>query len=144
MTSSFLTRDEIFGLEDITTKELTIPSNIPAWGGRSLLIRQLTRGQQDEYLRRQFGSMKMRQDTRAKQQELSSANIYGHDAWLFARGVVNHDGKPMFTDADIAKLNEKSGEAIGWVAGQIVEFSGMRQEVDEAKAIEQAETEVKN
>jgi hypothetical protein len=142
---SILTRDEILALDDIETKQLTIPNHIRGWGGKQIVIRQLTRGQQDEYLRRQFGSMKMRQDAKSKQQELSAAQIYGHDAWLCARGIVDpQSNRPIFSDQDLAKLNEKNGEAIGWIATQIVEFSGMQQDVDQIKSIEDAENDIKN
>lgn len=141
---SRLTREEILSLEDIETKEVEVPAHIRGWGGRTLLIKQLSRGKQDEYLRRQFGAVRMRQDSRAKQQELTAANIYGHDAWICAQGIVGDDGKPMFTDKDIEVLKERNGEAIGWIAKQIVEFSGMKEEVDQVKALENAEEEVKN
>jgi hypothetical protein len=143
-----LTRDDILALDDITIKEITIPVSIPVWGGKTLMIKQLTRGQQDAYLVRQFGSTKMRQDRKAANQEISSINIYGHDAWLCVRGICDEHGKPLFTDKDMQALESKSGEAIGWIATQIVEFSGMgvdkkvaAGEKTEADALEE---EVKN
>jgi len=141
---AYLTREEALGFEDITTKEIDIPEHIPAWGGHKVRIRQLTRGQQDEYLRRQFGSVKMKQDSRAKQQELTSAQMYGHDAWLVVRGLVDEIGNSLFTEKDIPRLNEKNGEAIGWIGKQIVAFSAMKQEVDEVQALENVESELKN
>lgn len=128
-----LTRDDILTMSDITTKELTVPENIPTWGGKSLYIKQLTRGQQDLYLKRQYGDTRMRQDTKARQQEISAVNIYGHDAWLCVRGICDEAGKPIFTDKDIEKLNEKNGEAIGWIANEIVQFSGMGADVKVAR-----------
>lgn len=127
-----LTRDAFLAKDDLTIKEITIPENIPAWGGETLYIRQLSRGQQDAYLKRQFGETRMKQDMRAKQQEITAVSIYGHDAWLCVRGCCDQNGKPLFTDKDIEALNGKSGEAIGWIAAQIVEFSGMG--TDEAVA----------
>lgn len=130
---SALTREEILSLVDITAKELTIPENIPIWGGKTLYIKQLTRGQQDMYLKRQYGDTRMKQDTKARQQEISAVNIYGHDAWLCVRGICDENGKPVFTEKDIDKLNEKSGEAIGWIANEIVQFSGMGADVKVAR-----------
>lgn len=127
-----LTRDAFLAMDDITIKEITIPANIPTWGGETLYIKQLTRGQQDAYLKRQFGETRMKQDGKARQQEINGINIYGHDAWLCVRGCCDQHGKPLFTDKDIDALNNKSGEAIGWIAAQIVEFSGMK--TDEAVA----------
>jgi len=120
-----LTRDDFLAVDDITIKEITIPKNIPSWGGKAVFIKQLTRGQQDAYLKRQFGETRMKQDPRAKQQEISAINIYGHDAWLCVKGCCDETGKPLFAERDIESLNGKSGEAIGWIAAQIVLFSGM-------------------
>lgn len=120
-----LTRTTIFALQDISLKEITIPSTIPVWGGETIFIRQLSRGEQDAYLQRQFGATRMRQDAKAREQEISAVNIYGHDAWLFVHGATDENGKKLFTEADIPALNAKSGEAIGWVAAEIIKFSGM-------------------
>jgi len=137
-----LTREKVFALNDITTKVITIPDNIPVWGGESLIIKQLSRGQQDNYNVRRFGKMEMQQETKAKnsKQDIKGVSIFGHDAWLVVCGVVNEDGSQMFTHSDEAELNKKSGEAIGWIASEIVKFSGMQN--DEAALSE--EEEVKN
>lgn len=131
------TPDSFFEIEDITVKPLVIPDTIPAWGGKTVYIKQLTRGVQDQYLQRQFASTRLKQDAKAKNQEISAISLYGHDAWLCVKGICKPDGSPMFTEKDAAKLNEKSGEAIGWIAKQIVEFSGMSGDV-------KPEDEVKN
>lgn len=143
-----LTRDEILNLTDIATKEVTLPSTIPAWGGKSVFIKQLTRGQQDAYLKRLYGETRMRQDAKANNQEISAVNFYGHDAWVCVRGMCDETGRLIFTDADIQKLNEKSGEAIGWIAQQIVDYSGMGADARVARGEvtpeEVARDEVKN
>jgi len=136
-----LTRDEILALDDITIKALTIPEDIPAWGGKEIYIKQLSRGIQDAYLKRRFGETRMRQDPKARQQEISAVQIFGHDAWLFVKGVCDEGGKLLFVEKDIDKLNEKSGEAIGWVASEIIDFSGMNDEDEQLKKVEE---EVKN
>lgn len=148
MSNDFLTREEILSLNDIETKVVTIPEHIPGWGGKSLHIRQLSRGQQDAYMRRRFGGTTMQQDRKGGNQEIKVANLFGHDAWLFVRGVCDENMKPIFTDADLAKLEARNGEAIGWVALEIVKFSGMAEDVragDEAKSEEEAAAEeIKN
>ena len=121
-----LTRDDIFAIQDIETKELLVPQ----WGGKPVFIRQLTRGEQDEYLRRQYGSTKMRQDIRAKNQQIDGINLYGHDAYLCVCGICDAEGKRIFSKGDIEKLTEKNGEAIGFIAKAIVEFSGMGPDVE--------------
>lgn len=139
--SDFLTREAVIGLQDITWKEITIPERIPVWGGKSLYIRMLTRGQQDEYMKRQFGQVKMKQDRKATSQELTQANIYGHDAWLCIQGCCDAQGAPLFQPGDEKMLYTKSGEAIGWIAKQIVDYSGMLEDV---KDLQKAEEELKN
>lgn len=143
-----LSRDDILNISDITVKEISVPGTIPAWGGKTLTIKQLTRGQQDAYLKRQYGETKLKQDRKAKNQEISAVNIYGHDAWLCVRGICDANGKNIFTDADIEALNAKSGEAIGWIAKEIIQFSGMGEDEKVArgeKTEEQAlEEELKN
>ncbi|MBI3165172.1 MAG: hypothetical protein HYZ24_10855 [Chloroflexi bacterium] len=140
-TKIFLTKDEVLTLNDIEVKGITVPYNIPGWGGRSLYIKQLTRGQQDRYLKRQYGDTKMRQDRKAKNQEITAFSIYGHDAWLCLQGICDAQGKPMFTDADLPKLEARNGEAIGWIASEIVKFSGMDAEAKAARG-EVSEEEV--
>lgn len=147
--SDFLTKADILALQDISTKEIVVPDSIPVWGGNKLLIKQLTRGEQDAYLQRQYGSTRMKQDSKAKNQEIGGMNIYGHDAWLCVKGlVINSLGALMFGEDDIPKLNQKSGEAIGWIATEIIKFSGMDADAKIAKGEltpeEATETDLKN
>ena len=138
-----LSRSDILALADISTKTITVPDSIPVWGGMDLIIKQLTRGQQDTYLKRQFGAIRSQQDMKAKKQEITDVSIYGHDAWLCVCGICEDEtGKPMFTEKDIAALNSKSGEAIGWIASEIVKFSGMDAETRIAKGESSAEAEL--
>lgn len=133
-----LTRDKALGIQDIAIKEITVPEHIKGWGGETVFIKQLTRGDQDEYLRRRMNGIQMKQNMKAGQQDFSNVtSFFGHDAWIMTRGCVDEDGKPIFKDADAAELNKKNGEAIGWIAAEIVKFSGMAGDVP-------AEEEAKN
>jgi hypothetical protein len=119
-----LSREDILGIQDITVKEIEVPE----WNG-TVFIRKLTRGQQDEYARRRFGKANLKQV--GKGQEIqSTVDIFGHDAWLVAQSVCDENGKRFFKDSDVEKLNEKSGEAIGFIAVQIIEFSGMKEDIE--------------
>lgn len=133
--SDFLTKDDVFRLNDIDVKEVVIPDDFSsaAWRGKKFYIKQLTRGQQDQYLKRQFGDTKMKQDAKAKNQEISAVNIYGHDAWLCVQGMCDDKGAPLFTLADIEKLNAKSGAPIGWIASEIIKFSDMAKDEQAAR-----------
>ena len=141
--NSVLTREDILGLQDITTKEITIPETIPVWAGKKIYIKQLSRGKQDDFLKRQFGSMKVRQEAsrNAKQQEMTAPDLYGHDTWLFVNGVCDENGMLLFKLADMDVLNNKSGEAIGYIAKQILEFSNMTEDVND---LETMENDIKN
>ena len=127
-----LTREQILNKVDIEIKEITVPE----WGG-SVYIRQLSRGEQDTYLKRQYGDTRLRQDNRAKNQEISAVNIYGHDAFICVCGICNEDGTPLFKQNDVEDLKKKNGAVIGRIAVEIVKFSGMAGDV-------QVEEEVKN
>jgi hypothetical protein len=123
-----LTREEILALDDLTIKEITVPDNIPTWGGKTLFIKQLSRGLQDGYLKRVRGQAIFKSDKRKSNQEVTGMTVDGHDAWLVVKGACDSEGRPLFKEADTEALNAKSGEAIGWVAAQIIEFSGMKED----------------
>jgi hypothetical protein len=125
-----LTRDQILGIQDIEVKEI----EVPGWND-SVFIRKLTRGQQDEYAKRRFGKSSMKHLGAQQQEVESDISLFGHDAWLFAQSVCDEEGKRLFTNSDVMKLNEKSGEAIGFVALKIVEFSGMKEDIEELEKL---------
>ena len=127
-----LSREQILNKVDIQIKEIPVPE----WGG-SVFIRQLSRAEQDEYLKRQYGETRLKQDTRAHAQEISAVNIYGHDTFLCVAGICDEEGKPLFKADDIAALKKKNGAVVGRIAVEIVKFSAMQSDVD-------VEEEVKN
>jgi len=134
MSTSIVSRDEFLTTIDVDIKIVTVPEKIKRWAGKSFYIKTLTRGEQDEYLNRQFMNAQLKQDARQGEQEIGGLKMFGHDAWLCVRGVCKDaNGSPMFTDGDIANLNAKSGEFIGWLASEIVEHSGMKAEVKVAR-----------
>ena len=125
-----LTREQILGKVDIAIKEIEVPE----WGG-SVHIRQLTRGEQDTYLKRQTGESRLKQDAGATQQEISGVTIYGHDAYLCACGICDSEGSALFKQEDIKALDKKNGAVIGRIAVAIVEFSEMKKDVATAKKL---------
>lgn len=127
-----LSREQILNKVDIEIKEIEVPE----WGG-TVHIRQLTRAEQDEYLKRQYGETRLKQDARAKSQEISAVNIYGHDAFLVACGVCDEEGRPLFKREDTDALKKKNGAVIGRLAVEIVKFSAMAGDV-------KADEEIKN
>jgi hypothetical protein len=140
-----LNRQDILAFDDLSVKEITVPNTIPVWGGNKLFIRQLNRGQQDTFLKRQFGEASLRQDRKATHQEFQGMHVYGHDAWLCVMGICNEAGELLFTAQDIPALEKKNGEAIGWIATQILDFSNLRQDLEEAQSLkEKAAEDIKN
>ena len=127
-----LTREQILNKVDIEIKEIPVPE----WGG-NIFIRQLSRGEQDTYLKRQYGDTRLKQDSKARNQEISAVNIYGHDAYLCVCGICNEDGTPVFKHTDVEDLKKKNGMVIGRIAVEIVKFSGMAGDIP-------VEDEVKN
>lgn len=125
-----LSKAEILGIVDIEIKEI----DVSEWKD-TVFIKQLSRGDQDEYLKKQFGSTRLKQNTKANQQEISAMNIYGHDAFLCQRGICDKSGKLLFSGSDIAQLKKKSGAAIGRIAKEIVEFSGMADDIEELEEL---------
>lgn len=122
-----LTKDQILSLDDIEIKEIEVPQ----WG-ETVFIRQLTRGQQDAYHRRLYGNKSLNLKQQGRKQELDGAlDIFGHDSWLFVQGVCDEGGNRLFTNADANKLDDRNGEAIGFVAAEIIKFSGMDADVDQ-------------
>jgi hypothetical protein len=137
-----LTRDEILNMLDLTTKPITVPDSIPVWGGKELFIKQLSRGDQDNYLKSIYANGKVT----GFSTEFEMTNMYGHDAWVCMRGISDSEGNRIFKETDLPKLEEKSGEFIGWCAEQILIFSDMDSDsrIAKAAAKKKAKEELKN
>jgi len=119
-----LTRDQILQADDIAIKEIEVEE----WGGVAY-IRQLTRGEQDAYMERRF---KPSMSQKGREQQISSTiNLFGHDAWLVAQGICDEDGKRLFETKHVKELEKKSGEVVGRIAKEILEHSGMKEDVEE-------------
>ena len=124
-----LNKDQILNISDIKIKEI----EVPIWKD-SVYIRQLTRGQQDEYLKLQFSNTSMQQQKR-DQKINADVELFGHDAFICACGICDESGQPIFTRADIKKLEEKNGEAIGFISAEIIKFSGMGEDIEEIEKL---------
>ena len=104
-----LTKDDIFKADDLPTKDM----DIPEWGG-TLTIRTLTGAERDE-----FENAFVNQD---------KINIRGLKARLIQLTVQNGDGQPMFTKADLQKLNSKSASVIDRIFEVSQRLSGLTKE----------------
>lgn len=124
-----LTLTQIMAANDIAVKEIEVPE----WDG-TIYIRQLTRAQQDDYLKRQMGT-RMKQDMKAKSQEIDLSNFYGHDSFLVVSGACDESGKPLFSAKDIEALKNKNGAVIGRIAKEILIFSEMVEDDKVARGV---------
>ena len=104
-----LSKDDIFKADDLPTKDM----DIPEWGG-TLTIRTLTGAERD-----QFESAFVNQD---------KIDIRGMKARLIQLTVMNGDGQPMFTKADLQKINSKSASVIDRIWDVSRRLSGLTKE----------------
>jgi hypothetical protein len=123
-----LNRSDILSVVDILVKEV----DVPEWGG-TVFIRQLTRGEQDTYLKRQYGATRLTQHTKNDVQEISAVDVYGHDAFICSRGICDDAGKLLFKEGDVEALKSKNGAVIGRLSSEIVKFSGMAGDIQAAE-----------
>jgi len=112
---SNLTAAEILAAQDIYTDEITVPE----WGGR-LHIRTMTGQERDTWEVYAQGQM--------------TSKVVNIRARLAAICVADANGKRLFTDADTAKLAEKSGAALDRVYAAAVKWNGLTN--DEVEKLE--------
>lgn len=117
-TASPLTRDEIFGMEDILVEEVTIPM----WNNRTVLVCGLSAAAKNQY---QQSLVEMKGGTQKLRLENSTAK-------LVALTVVNQARQRIFTERDIEKLGTKSAAALELIVEAANRLSGMtKKEVED-------------
>jgi hypothetical protein len=109
-----LSRDDILKAEDSATEEV----DVPEWGG-TVLVRGMTGRERDEF------ELSFRQRGRRGEVQSGMANLSNVRAKLVARCCVDDDGNRLFTDADVAALGEKSGDALDRLNDVAARLSGM-------------------
>jgi hypothetical protein len=105
-----LTRDQIFNLNDIQTKEIAVPE----WGG-SVLVRGLTGKERDQYEAAIF-------------QVKGNRATFKPDfvrARLVAMSVVDTQGERVFSDGDVLGLSTKGAAALDRVFTVARRLSGL-------------------
>jgi len=105
-----LNRDDILKAEDIG-REL-VP--VPEWGG-DVYVKGMTGSERDK-----FESSIVEQ--RGKKQSINMTNVR---AKLASLTICDEQGKRLFTEADIAKLSEKSASALQRVFAIAQRLSGI-------------------
>ncbi|TVS15198.1 MAG: hypothetical protein EA417_13805 [Gammaproteobacteria bacterium] len=112
MAPKLLTKKEVLAADDRATEIVEVPE----WGG-AVRVQALDAWQQSKYEQSLFDT---RLDERGKVQVTSRRE--GENVRLAALGIVEEDGKPMFTEAE---LRTKSAAAVNRCAAAIRRLSGM-------------------
>ncbi|HEY4546660.1 MAG TPA: hypothetical protein VIG90_09580 [Pedomonas sp.] len=104
--SKILTRDDILGADDLPTKDVQIPE----WGGGTVRVRTMAAAERDEFEAAY---------ARARQAG-APINLRARYA---AACIVDEQGQPIFTEADVEKLGRKSADALDRVFGAISDLN---------------------
>lgn len=110
MEKKFLGRDAVLTKQDVPERDVYVPE----WDGW-VKVRGLTAKQRDEFEKSiMVGKGRSRE-----------VNVLNLRAKLAARTVVGEDGQPLFAEADVPALSEKSASAIERIVDVALELSGM-------------------
>lgn len=118
MEKRYLTKDEILAINDLPVEDVFIPE----WNAY-VRVRGLTGAQRDAYeasIVKNVGGKPV-------------MNTENMRAKLVALCVVDEEGKPLFTQADVEKLGQKSGAALQRIFEVAQRLSGLG-----AEAVEEA------
>lgn len=108
-----LSKADILSASDVLTKEVPVPE----WGG-VVLLKTMTGAMRDQY---ETKCIMNRQNIGGVQRlQMKQLKVY-----LLARCVVDEEGKPIFTDADLAALNEKNAKVINRLFDEACEMNGI-------------------
>lgn len=103
---ALLSKQDILGCNDIPTELVEVPE----WGGH-VKVRGMTAGERDRF------------DDMIRTQGLAALR-----ATMAANGIIDEDGKRLFTDIEVNKLAEKSAEALDRVVEVVSRLSGLTPE----------------
>jgi hypothetical protein len=106
-----LSKDEIFGMDDIPMEEVVVPE----WKNRKVIICGLTAAAKNAY---QASLVEIKGTSRKVRMENATAK-------LLVRTIVNRQRQPIFTETDIERLGAKSAAALERLATVANRLSGM-------------------
>lgn len=110
---ALLTRDQILTAQDLPRQTV----HVPIWGG-DVLVQALTAAQRDAYEASSY-----------RDGRVSHVNLR---ARLVALAVIDADGRPLFTEADVEALGAKSAAALDQLFEVARDLSGFsRRDVEE-------------
>lgn len=119
-----LSKDEIFGMDDIPMEEVVVPE----WKNRKVLICGLTAAGKNAY---QASLVEIKGTSRKVRMENATAK-------LLVRTIVNRQRQPIFTETDIERLGSKSAAALERLATVANRLSGM-DEKENAELVKNSE-----
>lgn len=108
-----LSKDEIFGMDDIPVEEVVVPE----WKGRTVLVCGLTAAAKNAY---EASLVEIKGTSRKVKLENATAK-------LLVRTVVNRQRQALFTEGDIERLGTKSAAALERLAKVAQRLSAMNQ-----------------
>ena len=109
----FLTREEILGTQDLPTEVVEVPE----WGG-AVKVRGLTVGERDRLAK---GTISF--DSQGRPRVNSNALVEAR-LRIVALCTLGEDDKPLFSEADIKALEEKSPAPIDRIFATALRLSG--------------------
>jgi len=109
-----LSKDEIFGMDDIPVEEVIVPE----WKNRKVLVCGLTAAGKNAY---QASLLEIKGSSRRVRMENALAK-------LLVRTIVNRQRQPIFTETDIERLGGKSAAALERLATVANRLSGMHEQ----------------
>lgn len=125
----FLSKEDILGMDDIPTEEVTVPE----WKNRKVIISGLTAAGRNAYQ----DSLWVTSGTDRKM------NLQNSTAKLLVRAIVDKNRQPIFTETDILRLGTKSAAVLERLAKIASRLSGMDEEeaANTAKKSEAAQSD---
>lgn len=114
--NTYLSKDDILGMDDIPTEEVIVPE----WKNRKVLISGLTAAGRNAY---QASLSEIKGNTRKVKLEHSTAK-------LLVRTIVDANRQPIFHESDIIRLGTKSAAVLERLAKVAVRLSGMDEEAN--------------
>lgn len=108
-----LSKEEIFGMDDIPVEEVVVPE----WKNRTVLVCGLTAAAKNAY---EASLIDIKGTSRKVRLENATAK-------LLVRTVVNRQRQALFTEADIERLGTKSAAALERLAKVAQRLSAMNQ-----------------
>ena len=115
-------KDQILNVPDRATEDVPVPE----WGFR-VTVKALSGTDRDKY---QADFWQLVPDKAGMR--VTGFNRQNQMARLVALSIVNADGRPMFTDADVIALGQKSAVALERVSDVAMRLSGLQAATVEA------------